>query len=219
MTPRRRRPNTAESDGTTEFDEPAEAEPVPEEEQERVARTVALRQLAAQPRTRAELDRAMRRRGVTAPVAERVLDRLAELRLVDDSAFANAWVETRHVGRGLSRRALTHELTHRGVATDEITEAVDRLDPETELATARALVDRKLRATRGLETPARMRRAASLLARKGYPASVALRVVREAIADERATDSGDPDVGADPMENDGIDALLTDDASDDGQLA
>jgi regulatory protein len=58
------------------------------------------------------------------------------------------------------------------------------LDPEQELATARALVQRRIAATRGLTVDARVRRLAGMLARKGYPAGTAFRVVREALAEE-----------------------------------
>ncbi|MBR7679078.1 RecX family transcriptional regulator, partial [Streptomyces daliensis] len=50
--------------------------------------------------------------------------------------------------------------------------------------TARALVDRKLRSTRGLDREKRIRRLAGMLARKGYGEGLALRVVRQALEDE-----------------------------------
>ncbi len=75
--------------------------------------------------------------------------------------------------------------TRRGVADDDIRAAIDeQLSPEAELATARALVDRRLEATRGLAPEQRTRRLAGLLARKGYPAGLAFRVVREALEAE-----------------------------------
>jgi regulatory protein len=70
------------------------------------------------------------------------------------------------------------------VADDDVAEAVATLDPERELATARELVDRRLRSTAALPTDARVRRLAGMLARKGYPAGTAFRVVREALAAE-----------------------------------
>ncbi len=95
--------------------------------------------------------------------------------------FARAWVESRHHGRGLARRALAAELRQRGVETDDIQAAVSDLDPEQEYATARALVERRLPGTRGLARPARFRRLMGVLARKGYPEGLAYRVVREAL--------------------------------------
>ena len=150
---------------------------------ESVARLICLRLLSAAPRTRAQLADALRRRGVPEEAAATVLTRFAEVGLIDDAMFAQAWVETRHQGRGLGRRALSAELGRRGVDQADIDAAVARLTPETELATARALVDRKLASTAGQPAQARIRRLAGMLARRGYPPGVAYRAVREALAD------------------------------------
>ncbi len=151
---------------------------------ESVARIICLRMLTAAPRTQAELATALRRRGVPDEAAQAVLARFAEVKLVDDAMFARAWVETRHHSRGLAGRALGAELRRRGVAGDDIASALDELDPEQELATARELVDRRLAGTRGQPGPARMRRLVGVLARKGYSPSLAYRVVREALEQE-----------------------------------
>jgi regulatory protein len=148
---------------------------------EAVARLICLRLLSAAPRTRAELAGALRRRRVPEDAAETVLGRFTEVGLIDDATFATAWVESRHHGRGLARRALAAELGRRGVETGDIREAVGRLSPETELTTARALVERKLVATRGQPPRSRARKLVGVLARKGYPPGLAYRVVREAL--------------------------------------
>src|SRR6266571_5023075 len=88
------------------------------------ARLICLRLLASRPRTRAELAAALRRRRVTADIVESVLGRFTEVGLIDDAAFARAWVESRHHGRGLARRALAAELKQRGVGSPEISAAV-----------------------------------------------------------------------------------------------
>jgi regulatory protein len=146
-----------------------------------VAREICLRQLAVRPRTRAELATALRRSGIAAEVAAEVLDRYDEVGLIDDEAFARAWVTSRHHGRGLARRALAGELRQRGVDGEALGAALTELDPATEAATARALVDRKLRAMAGVAPDAAFRRLAGMLARKGYPAGLAFRIVKEAL--------------------------------------
>jgi regulatory protein len=151
---------------------------------EAVARQICLRMLTSAPRTRAQLATALRRRGVPEEAAEAVLGRFAEVGLIDDAMFANAWVESRHYGRGLSGRALAAELRDRGVPADDIKAAVDGLDPEQEIATARGLVARRLAATRGEPTPARVRRLIGVLARKGYSQALAYRLAREALEQE-----------------------------------
>jgi regulatory protein len=151
---------------------------------EAVARQTCLRMLTAAPKTRAQLASALQRRGVPDEVAEAVLERFANVQLIDDAMFAQSWVDSRHHGRGLARRALAAELRQRGVAVEDIQAAVGRLDPEQEQATASALVERRLAATRGLPKPARFRRLMSMLARKGYSEGLAYRIVREALDNE-----------------------------------
>ncbi|WP_376766288.1 regulatory protein RecX [Actinomadura litoris] len=153
---------------------------------EGAAREVCLRMLAGAPRTRAQLADALRRKGFPDDVAESVLSRFTDVGLIDDEAFAQAWVRSRHAGRGLAKRALAAELRRRGVAGETVNEAVETLEPEQEERTARALVERKLRSTRGVDPVKRTRRLVGMLARKGYPPGLSYRVVKEALAEEGA---------------------------------
>ena len=173
--------------GSRPAPEPPEREgegPVHDADPVALARTIALRQLTAAPRSRAELAQAMARRDVPEEAAEAVLDRFTELKLVDDAAYAEMLVRSRHTTRGLARRGLAHELRAKGIEDATAAAALDQLDPEQELATARALVARKLGGTARLEPEVRLRRLAGMLARKGYPPGLALRVVKDALAAE-----------------------------------
>ena len=147
---------------------------------------MCLRLLTLAPRTRVQLADAMHRRGIPEEVAEAILGSLTNAGLIDDAAYAKAWVESRHYARGLSRKSLSAELRRRGVEDDDISEAVETLEPEQEIDTARQLVARKLRSTRGQPADARARRVAGMLARKGYPAGLAFRLIREALEQESA---------------------------------
>jgi regulatory protein len=160
----------------------------PEADPEAVARQICLRMLTAAPRTQAQLASALRRRGVPEEAAAAVLARFAEVKLIDDAMFARAWVDSRHHGRGLAGRALGAELRQRGVTRDDIQAALSELSPDIELQTARDLVARRLPGTAGMPAPARMRRLVGVLARKGYSAGLAYRVVREALEAEAADD-------------------------------
>jgi regulatory protein len=181
---RRRRPADARDDGPVGALDDGSASDEPDADPENVARAIALRKLAAAPQTRAQLDDAMARRGVPAEVRDRVLDRFDDVGLIDDAMFARMWVESRHTGRGLAKKALAHELRRRGVDSALVDEAVAQLAPEQEETTARALVARRLPSTRGLDAATRTRRLAGMLARKGYPAGLSFRVVREALERE-----------------------------------
>ena len=174
------------------------------------ARQLCLRLLTAAPRTRAQLAQAMHRGGVPAEAAEAILVRFADAGLIDDAAFARAWVESRHHSRGLSKRSLSAELKRHGVNSEEISEAVDALDPEQEVATARRLVERKMASTRGRPPQARTRQAAGMLARKGYPPGLAFRLIREALQQEGA--------GLGELDELDADAFLDPDAEDPGHV-
>lgn len=160
------------------------------------AREICLRLLAAAPRTRAQLATALHRRGIPDEVIAGVLDRFEDAGLIDDQTFAAAWVESRHAGRGLGRRALAYELRQRGVDEATIAEAVDGLTPDQEYATARALAARKLATMHRLDPRTRARRLAGMLARRGYGAGLTARVIREVLTeareDEAGVDTADP---------------------------
>ncbi|MFJ7181286.1 recombination regulator RecX [Streptomyces massasporeus] len=170
-------------DGGAPSSSRAEQEAPPGDPVER-ARAICLRLLTGTPRTRKQLADALRKRQIPDDAAEEVLSRFEEVGLINDGAFADAWVESRHHGRGLARRALARELRTKGVDSTLIDEAVSQLDSEQEEETARELVARKLRSTRGLDRDKRLRRLAGMLARKGYPEGMALRVVRQALEEE-----------------------------------
>jgi regulatory protein len=173
-----------------------------------VARSICLGLLTERARTRHELAVALRRKDVPDDAVQAVLERFGEVGLIDDASFAEQWVHSRHTGRGLGRRALAMELRRKGVADELAGAALENLDPAAEELRARQLVERKLRSL-SIEGPeqraAAARRLAGMLGRKGYPAGVAYRVVRAALAahgadaDELGPDDGlDPDHGIDP---------------------
>ena len=192
--PRSRRPgSTAGTAGDTDAVPAAPADP------EAAARQICLRLLTLAPRTRAQLADALQRRHVPGPAAQAVLDRFTEAGLIDDPAFARAWVESRHHGRGLSRRALSTELRRRGVADEDAQAAAELVGPDQEVATARQLIAGRVAATRGQPSATRVRKLMGVLARKGYGAALAYRVVREALEAEGpegaqlAGELGEPD--------------------------
>ncbi|MFE1322008.1 regulatory protein RecX [Kitasatospora phosalacinea] len=150
------------------------------------ARDVCLRLLTGAAKSRKQLADALRRKEIPEEVAEQVLDRLEEVGLIDDAAFAEAWVESRHAVRGLSRRALAQELRTKGVTGETAERALLQVDADDETEAARALVERKLRSTVGLERDVRIRRLVGVLARRGYAEGLAFRVVREALDAEGA---------------------------------
>jgi regulatory protein len=161
----------------------------PDADHEAVARTIALRKLTAQARTRRELDQALQKKNVPDEVAASVLDRLEEVGLVDDEAFAQDWVASRQQRRHLSRSALRRELQGKGVNRDLVDCALASIDTDDELAAARTLAAKKSMAMGGLEPPVRRRRLAGVLARRGFGGGIISMVLSELAVDE-ADDPG-----------------------------
>jgi regulatory protein len=153
----------------------------PEADPEEVARTICLRLLTARARSRAELRDALAARQVPEAASTKVLDRLAAVGLVDDRAFAEGYVQSRQRDRGLAVREISRQLRDRGVEEAVITTAVAGVAPEAEAEAARQLVLRKLRSMSRLAPEVKTRRLVGMLARKGYPPSMAFQVVRDAV--------------------------------------
>lgn len=163
----------------------------PEPAAEEVARTIVLRQLTASPKSRRQLEEKLAARDVPPEVAARVLDRMEEVRLVDDEAYAESYVASRQRSRGLARGALRRELHQKGVTGEAAEHALETISEDSERAAAVELVERKLR---GRTVPAgndpesraerdkAVRRLAGMLARKGYPPGMAIGVVKDVLA-------------------------------------
>ena len=149
---------------------------------ETVAKAICLRLLTVAARPRAVLAVALRKRGIPDDVAETVLDRFVDVGLIDDQAYAQAYVATKQRDRGLGTTALRTELRRKGIDEEVVAGAVDGIDHEAERSRAKALIERRVDAAMSAGPVAARRRLAGLLARRGYSVDVAVSVVDEALA-------------------------------------
>jgi regulatory protein len=150
---------------------------------ESVARTIALRTLTARARTRHELEQSLQAKNVPQAAIDAVLDRLEEVGLVNDASFAIDWVTSRQQRRHLSRRVLRRELQAKGVESSEIDRALESVDLDAELKSARDLVERKRAAMDGLSRDVQYRRLAGMLSRRGFDASTTARVLDDVLSE------------------------------------
>lgn len=156
------------------------------------AREHCLSLLATRARTRAALRESLRRRGVDDVVGERVLERLAEVGLVDDRAVAQAYAERESARKG--PRAVADALQRQGIDPALAREVAFAASPDELRAAARVVALRKLPSWRGLAPPVVERRLAGLLVRRGYPQGVVLSVVREVVGDAGAREEDPADL-------------------------
>jgi regulatory protein len=163
---------------------PSTSEPSREEQ----ARALCLRLLTVRARTRAELAGQLAKRGYPDDVSTRVLDRLADVGLVDDVDFAEQWVHSRRVNAGKGKRALAAELHTKGVDNDVITSVLSDISPDAERDRAEELVRKKLRHENLSDQAADARvtrRLVGMLARRGFSQGMAYDVVSVELAGER----------------------------------
>lgn len=146
---------------------------------DQIDRAVAflLRSTQHRPQTEAELAAKLRRRDVDDDVAAAALQRARDGGVVDDRAFAHAWVDDRGRQRGYGVGRLRQELRRRLVPEPLVEEALAELDERDDLSVATDLARRRAAAMpSSLEPSAVARRLQGFLVRRGYPVALAQRV-------------------------------------------
>ena len=130
-------------------------------------------------KSKGELLSHLKRRGVTEDVANAVLYRLQEAGLVDDAAFAQAWVESRLRSKRLSKAVIAGELRAKGISQEQIAEAIGEIDSDTEYSSALELARRKMPSLGGCDPQTQRRRIHGALARRGFGFGVISQVMQE----------------------------------------
>ncbi|GAB3499339.1 regulatory protein RecX [Amycolatopsis cihanbeyliensis] len=175
-------------------EEPAD---LPPQEAWKKAKEICFDLLAIRSRTKDELRQALRRKGFDEETREALLGKLDSSGLVDDAAFAESWVRSRHANQGLARSALVAELKRKGVEDEIAVQAASEVDRESEEERARELVRKRLRVLGDVDEQTAIRRLLGALARKGYPQGLSYAVVREELrnagAEATMLDSALPD--------------------------
>ena len=147
----------------------------------------ALGLLAVRQRSRREIERRLGRAGFDSEEIRAELDRLGEVGLIDDEAFARAVAEHSFTTRKEGRRVVAGRLRTAGIAQD-IAEAVLDEVVGGEEERADALAAAKAATLSALQPDAAYRRLYGMLARRGYAPDVAGRAARRALAVEAFED-------------------------------
>ncbi|MBI2776030.1 MAG: regulatory protein RecX [Chloroflexi bacterium] len=165
----------------------------------------ALRFLEARARSVAEVRRRLTSAGYREDLVARAIERLGDLGMLDDAAFAAQWVESRDRARPRGERALGVELRRKGIDAATITETLEerrqaavssgndhlgdggdaerRVSASPDESAARKLLARHAHAlARVAEPRARRQRAYALLARNGFSPEIAADLSRDLVA-------------------------------------
>lgn len=112
-----------------------------------------------------------------------MLNRFEEVGLLDDQSFADQWVESRHRGRKLPRRALVVELRRKGLDDDVIDQAVAVIDRDAEATAALELAASKVRGLAGQPYDVALRRLVGVLSRRGFGGEQAWSAAKSVLAE------------------------------------
>ncbi len=135
----------------------------------------AARFLEARSRSVAEVRRRLSSAGYRADLIEGAIARMGDLGMLDDEAFARAWVESRDRARPRGERALQNELRLKGIDRGVVDAVLDErrsvdgvaLAPDRDAA--ERLLEKHARTLDRIPDPRRRReRAYALLARNGF---------------------------------------------------
>ena len=149
------------------------------------AMTAALRLLSYRQRSEREMWDALRSRGIPEAIAGETLDRLRQLRLLDDQAFAEAWTESRQRNRPRGKRMLLAELAQKGIERELAQTSVSAIDEE---AAALRAGRKRSRTLGGLEFREFRRRLGDFLARRGFGYEVCEAAVKQLWAEVGGSD-------------------------------
>ena len=145
----------------------------------------ALEALARRSRSARDLERWLRDRDFSTAEIAPALDRLAELGMLDDLAFARGFAHSRAVGRGFGLRRVAAELGRHGVANAVVATVLTELRERHaggEQAALEAAAQKRARALGKLEPEVARRRLMAWLVRRGFALGDAAGAARRALA-------------------------------------
>lgn len=125
----------------------------------------ALKLLNYRIRSESEVRKNLKEHEIAEEDIEHVIERLKRSGLLNDQAFAQAWVENRSEMRPRSRRALAYELSRRGVDSQVIEQSLEGVDEEGLAYQAAQKRSRKLHSTDWNDFRTKMYR---FLAQRGF---------------------------------------------------
>lgn len=146
----------------------------------------ALGLLEVRARAKREIQTRLTQKGYDENVIAQAIEKLARLGLIDDAQFAAQWVEAKtRIGgsRPVGKRRLSSELFGKGVAKDQIEEAIGQVSAADELALARAAAQKKVRVvpTEREVLQSERQKLMGFLQRRGFGWEIVKRVTREAL--------------------------------------
>lgn len=157
-------------------------------DQQAKAMDAALRFLGPRPRSEREIRDRLARHEFDPQIVDGIIVRLRRMRLVDDAAFAEYWVEQRATHKPRGARLLKQELRQKGVSQDVVTEA---LPDEDDAEGAYRSAQRKAVSLRALDERTFKQRLGGFLQRRGYGYETVKTIVNRLWSETNGEDGSD----------------------------
>ena len=150
-----------------------------EEEKQRIKEQV-YRFLARRAHSEKELRTKLLRKRFEKSLVEAVILELERQKLVDDAAFAHAFVHSRLRSKPLGEHALRQELRNKGLAETHIASALQKAyDEKSQVDYARDLIQKKMPHYEEFEDRIKKKRLADFLVRRGFDWELVKEVLEE----------------------------------------
>ncbi len=136
--------------------------------QKKQAIVIAMRVLAASPKSRSEISRKLEEKGFDEQVIEDALNDLEGQGLLSDKVFAQNLIAKFTHGKPSGARKIKFELKRHGLSAKDTEEALSGLDPEEERGRAKELAQARWEKFANLDPEKRKKRVFDFLMRRGF---------------------------------------------------
>jgi regulatory protein len=153
-------------------------------EAKRVAFDTAARMIARRPHSEREIRRRLAQRRVAPALADETIERLKQLRAIDDAGFAQSYAETRDRTSPRSARLVVAELRAHGVDAATASDAGEAID---DAEAASRFAQRRARSLSSLEYDAFRARLSGQLQRRGFSWNIIRRTIEDCWRDVHGT--------------------------------
>jgi regulatory protein len=145
----------------------ADIERLQQEDTYEIAFQKALQFINHRPRSVEETRRRLLEKGFSDEVVQVTLEKLIDKHWLNDLDFARQWIENRNTFRPRSNRLLTYELRLKGVADDDITQALEKYGGDENALAYQAGI-KKAKQCRHEAKPDFIKKVGGYLTRRGF---------------------------------------------------
>lgn len=144
----------------------------------------SLRFLNFRPRSEHEMRVYLDKKGASEETKSQVIEKLKNLKLIDDGSFVDWWVEQRTNVRPRSIRVIKLELREKGISRDLIDKVLESFSSNDEVNSAIKVAERKMRRLSGYSGFGLKQKLLQALSMRGFSYEVAKEAIEKLLKTE-----------------------------------